>query len=1210
MENEKKPGVPQEKPDSPPQEVPASPAPASSGEVRCEEKPERKSVWGRLKTWMGRKKTEEPDEEPVDDIYYGIHFRPAEEREKEAADEFAMLFDPTTGPDEEVEQRLFRLQQQRRERVRAAMEEAGVSLEEVDAAYGYGFAESSVSAKTPHQVEEKHEEPKEKQEEKGIESPVASAPGRPNPDEEEEKISVSTEETRNLPDVEEEPHRGDGHRAADTQEEDLKNLLLRLEHRSDLPPAEAVNTEKAAPAAVHTQDETTAPSPEKPDEPKKESEPATEPAEEPAEKSAEEPTGEPVTEPQPEPEAKTPSEPEMPTQEEPEPDVRPLPAEEKPDGVLKPEAVKKKETVISFADLLQGKARQDELSSLNEELKKASNVSFEDLLRPQLIDMPEAEEPVVPEPETEEPMPEQALSHEEPAGGDELSSWSQEGPRDDEMKAIREELAREEEAREKEKSGEKPEEQPQKEPSVSPAAPAPKREEPELIAIPVPQPAPPPPPAKPKEKKTGRMLRSVSALLSSHSGKKAEKEKGPDPTIYREAEPVAEPRRMPDLLQGLPYAPQETPVHLVPLDALDSALRLELWGYLSEGAAAHKKKKKKKAKNRKVDQTMKGGFALGGTEEENNAPEEELPPEEVFQEELDDYTGPQDIESIRHELRGDMRELLLRTMVTGLCAVMLIVLGFLCEFHVFGDILAPGVPLYITYMVVNMVLYLVAMVFNLRTIGNGLRGLIHLQANADSGLAAASLAVLAQNVMLCFCYDQVSSGSLHVYATLVVLALFLNAWGKLSMLRRIWSNFRFVSSVDEKWAVQLFDQYNTALRLSKGCVVDAPVIAYQRRTHFLSHFLAHSYEPDPAESSAQTLAPIGVLASLALCVGCLILTKDVPAAISAMSAGMCVCVPFTALLSVNLPMSRLCQTARRFGSMLCGYKAVDRFSRVNALMIDSHDLFPEGAVVLSGIHTFGQQRIDEALLDATALAAKVGGELNDVLSAVIRNRQEHLPRVERPVYEDGRGAVGWVNGRRIMVGNRDLLAAHHIDPPSRDFENQHKAGGQELLYLAVGGELVALFQLQYRIDGRRIRQLQQMELSGISLIVRTRNPHITREFLCARMKLDENSVKVLSEDLGDVYDHAVEGMSEQGEALFATRGRVVSLMRLLPGCVRLRSHITLLVAMQNVSVILGFVLVALLACYSGMGQLTTLSLLLYEGFWALAALLVPRFHKP
>ena len=89
------------------------------------------------------------------------------------------------------------------------------------------------------------------------------------------------------------------------------------------------------------------------------------------------------------------------------------------------------------------------------------------------------------------------------------------------------------------------------------------------------------------------MLRSVSALLSSHSGKKAEKEKEPDPTIYREAEPdLAEPRRMPDLLQGLPYAPQETPVHLVPLDALDSALRLELRGYLSEGAAAHKKKKR------------------------------------------------------------------------------------------------------------------------------------------------------------------------------------------------------------------------------------------------------------------------------------------------------------------------------------------------------------------------------------------------------------------------------------------------------------------------------------------------------------------------------------------------------------------------------------------------------------------------------------------
>lgn len=1180
MENEKKPGVPQEKPASQPQEMPVTPAPASSGEVRCDEQPDHKGVWGRLKTWMGRKKKEEIDEEPVDDIYYGIQFRPAQEREKEAADEFAMLFDPTQGPDEEVEQRLFRMQQQRRERVRAAMAEAGVSLEEVDAEYGYGFAESSAPSAQASSTEDK------KEEKDSFSTP--EAPKRPDPDEKEEKISVSTEETRNFPDVEEEPHRDDNSQPANAQEEDLKNLLFRLGHRSDLPPVEDSKQEKAAPAAVHKEEEPSVPV----SEPVVAEEKTAEP-EEPVPLETEEPSS-----------SETPAETGQTVEDKEEMDSAPVSEEDTPEEVRKPETVKRNDTVISFADLLQGKNRQEELSSLNEELKKAASVSFEDLLRPQLIDMPENEETDQPEATTPpEPLPEPKPK--EQPDRTELSSWSQELPREDDMKAIREEIAQEKETSRKEHKEEKPAEE-----KTVPPAPAPKREEPEMIAIPVPKPAPPPPVAKPKEKKTGRMLRSVSALLASHTGKKAEKEPGPDPTIYREAEPVAEPGRKFDLLQGLPYAPQETPVHLVPLDALDSALRLELRGYLSEGAAASKKKKKKKVKNRKVDQTMKGGFALGGTEEESNAPEEELPPEEIFQDDLDDYTGPQDIESIRHELRGDMRELLLRTMVTGLCSIMLIVVGFFCEFHVFGDILVPGVPLYITYMIVNMVLYLVAMIFCLRTIGNGLRGLIHLQANADSGLAAASIAVLAQNIMLCFCYDQVSSGSLHVYATLVVLALFLNSWGKLSMLRRIFSNFRFVSSVDEKWAVQLFDQYNTALRLSKGCVVDAPVIAYQRRTHFLSHFLAHSYEPDPAENSAQTLAPIGVLASLALCVGCLVLTKDVPAAISAMSAGMCVCVPFTALLSVNLPMSRLCQTARRFGSMLCGYKAVDRFSRVNALMIDSHDLFPEGAVVLSGIHTFGQQRIDEALLDATALAAKVGGELNDVLSAVIRNRQEHLPRVERPVYEDGRGAVGWVNGRRIMVGNRDLLAAHHIDPPSRDFENQHKAGGQELLYLAVGGELVALFQLQYRIDARRIRQLQNMELSGISLIVRTRNPHITREFLCGRMKLDENSVKVLSEDLGDVYDHAVEGMSEQGEALFATRGRVVSLMRLLPGCVRLRAHITLLVAMQNVSVILGFVLVALLACYSGMGQLTTLSLLLYEGFWALAALLVPRFHKP
>ena len=41
------------------------------------------------------------------------------------------------------------------------------------------------------------------------------------------------------------------------------------------------------------------------------------------------------------------------------------------------------------------------------------------------------------------------------------------------------------------------------------------------------------------------------------------------------------------------------------------------------------------------------------------------------------------------------------------------------------------------------------------------------------------------------------------------------------------------------------------------------------------------------------------------------------------------------------------------------------------------------------------------------------------------------------------------------------------------------------------------------------------------------------------------------------------------------------MMRMLTACVRQRSNISVAVALQTVAVILGFLLVAFLACYSG-----------------------------
>jgi len=457
---------------------------------------------------------------------------------------------------------------------------------------------------------------------------------------------------------------------------------------------------------------------------------------------------------------------------------------------------------------------------------------------------------------------------------------------------------------------------------------------------------------------------------------------------------------------------------------------------------------------------------------------------------------------------------------------------------------------------------------------------------------------------------EVENGQLHLYAVLAALGLFLNSAGKLSMVRRIRANFRFLASPEPKMAVELFDDYNTALQLAKGCVVGEPLIAYQRKTGFFRNYLRNSYDPDPSEQASQSMAPLLFLGSILLCAVSLIFTRSASAAVTAFAAAACVSAPITSMLCANMPISRLCALARRCGTMLVGNSAVEYFCNTNALMTDSKELFPKGTVILNGIKTFGGQRIDEVIMDASAVMCTLGGPLSDLFEQIIQNRRDILPKAENITYEDDRGVTGWVNGRRTLVGTRQLLEQHGLTPPSRDYENKYLLGGKKVVYLASQGELVAMFVISYNSDKRRAQELRRMEKNGISLILRTTDPNMTPEFVAECFGLDPHSVRVLPEALGSLYQNKITKDCERSDALLVTKGRPASMMRMLTACVREKSNVTMATMLQTVGVILGFLFVAFLIFFSGLEQLSTMALLLYQLFWTAAVLLIPRLRKP
>ena len=467
----------------------------------------------------------------------------------------------------------------------------------------------------------------------------------------------------------------------------------------------------------------------------------------------------------------------------------------------------------------------------------------------------------------------------------------------------------------------------------------------------------------------------------------------------------------------------------------------------------------------KPQRSGKKKFRLFGEEEpEEAAPEENPAPK---QEEIDDYTNPSDAPSIRHDLLRNVTRLSLRLAITGISALILLAVGILSEHPA---ILPPEVHMFFdgpSGLVIQLIFLLIAAAFNYPTFWNGLKGLTSFQANVDSAVAVAVLAALVQNAVLLF--TGVPQGS-HLYSPLAAAALFLNTAGKFSMARRMFENFRVLCAKGQKSAVRIYGDYNTALRLAKDCVAGEPCIAYQSEAAFPANFLRNSYEQDPADHISHVMAPVGFLLCLALCAASAFLTSGgAVQALTALTVACCVCVPFANLLCVNLPVSRLSAIARRSGSMVAGWSAIDRFSKTNAVMLEAQDLFPRGTVILNGIRTFAGQRIDEAILDAAALMCTVGGPLSDLFDQIIKSRREILPKISPPAYEDGKGVTGVVSGRQILVGTSELMRAHGIEPPSRDYEKKYIQNGKKLVYLASDGCLVAMFIINYCSDLHRSR---------------------------------------------------------------------------------------------------------------------------------------------
>lgn len=595
------------------------------------------------------------------------------------------------------------------------------------------------------------------------------------------------------------------------------------------------------------------------------------------------------------------------------------------------------------------------------------------------------------------------------------------------------------------------------------------------------------------------------------------------------------------------------------------------------------------------------GFFSKDTSNDDDTPVKET-------EVVDDYMGEDDEKSIMQEINLNIKKLFGRTMLTGGLALVSIIITVLVR--LFPQAICNAVffaP--VAYAVINFLLIGFSTFVNRVAIMSGLTPLAHFKGNSDTAVALAAVASVVQTVVSFFCLYGVTSFDINYYTVIVLAAFFANNLGKLLMVLRVKENFKFTAADGQRYAAKIYNNESVAAQMMSGTAVERPIIAYQHRTGFPSNFLKISYAPDPSEDLASKLAPATAVIAVVVALLYGIFFGSFSGAVNAFALVCAVCIPVSTLLAVNIPMYDLCKKLLPTGAMLSGYPSVKQFCDSTAVMIDANELFPADSVFLDGIKTFEDYNIDESLLCGIAILKEAKNPIAKVFEKVVDETEGDLPEVESVLYEDELGLVGWVNGERILVGNRELMTKYSVETPSIEYEDKYIQSGKQVTYVARAGRLIAMFVTHYIADSILMPELHRAEANGISILVHSTDCNITNDLICSLYNVFYRTVKVLPTGLGTVLKECKSTFEETSRAYLITNGKTSAFLKAVSGSVHIKRNISLSIVIQLISVVLGVLLTATLALYAGVGALGTLEVLIYSLFWGVATLVAPLIHK-
>jgi Cu+-exporting ATPase len=219
-------------------------------------------------------------------------------------------------------------------------------------------------------------------------------------------------------------------------------------------------------------------------------------------------------------------------------------------------------------------------------------------------------------------------------------------------------------------------------------------------------------------------------------------------------------------------------------------------------------------------------------------------------------------------------------------------------------------------------------------------------------------------------------------------------------------------------------------------------------------------------------------------------------------------------LGLATPMSIMVGTGKgaTVGVLVKNAEALELMEKVDTLVVDKTGTLTLGKPKL--ITVAAVTGFEEAGVLSLAAALEQGSE-HPLAEAIVKgaiHRGIAIPETRDFASVTGKGVTGTVEGRKVLLGNKALLAGGNVDTtPLEGVADEHRAKGEGVMFVAVDGKLAGLIVVADPIKDGAVEAISELQRTGIHVVMLTGDNRRTAEAVAKRVGIDEVLAEVLPE---------------------------------------------------------------------------------------------------